>query len=549
MFGGIFLHYHLALFPEQEVMEITYSDTYFQDRVYLQNKNLIGDETIIEYSNGKRVDYKITPGMITNFSTKVLGEHVAEITHANKSRKYTYYVVSSADDTSLNGIIYVNDFTQTYYVNEPLNVEDAEIGFREIKGGYVCTEDIPLTESMISGFDSSTTGTKKLTVTYKNYTYSIPYYVVEKLTGPVTSDVFESNKIYYGNTVETTEHFRIEISGGSIIHSNYKTIIEEIYDAMCLVMGVTTTDTIIIQVDNKLFPSCGEHTIYINSYDFCVLDVGAFVHELAHAVIHSQVGTVNPLNAVVSEGLAKYVEYLTAKYLEQNNYYVSSLAITSTCVLNDVQFLGSDLYLYDFEKDVMFWERDEVVPNSQYEAGARFFAYLHKRYKDFCGWLKYPEFEDLETQDFIDLLKHYYNNPNVFAEFVPFEQMMAKTFVGFCTNTEVADLFLIDSDLSRVKYFNFVFDLYCAEMFRGDREFVYKDTYLNIDSAREQLTGLNIPFTEITLRTSKNVELELYSADGTLLNTIQNPSVEFELEGVSFIKFVGYGNVRCYFDF
>ena len=114
MFGGIFLHYHLALFPEQEVVEITYSDTYFQDRVYLQNKNLIGDETIIKYVNGKRVDYKITPGMITNFSTKVLGEHVAEITHANESRKYTYYVVSSADDTSLNGIMYVNDFATKY---------------------------------------------------------------------------------------------------------------------------------------------------------------------------------------------------------------------------------------------------------------------------------------------------------------------------------------------------------------------------------------------------------------------------------------------------
>jgi hypothetical protein len=75
------------------------------------------------------------------------------------------------------------------------------------------------------------------------------------------------------------------------------------------------------------------------------------------------------------------------------------------------------MYFYDFEKDLLDLRRDELVPNSQYEVGSRFFAYLHSRYKDFCGWLKNENLYAEDLSVWADNIKKYYKNENIFDEF------------------------------------------------------------------------------------------------------------------------------------
>ena len=48
-----------------------------------------------------------------------------------------------------------------------------------------------------------------------------------------------------------------------------------------------------------------------------------------------------------------------------------------------MDFIGNQIYLYDFENYLLTIGRDELEPNSQYEIGAKMFAYLDYRYDDF----------------------------------------------------------------------------------------------------------------------------------------------------------------------
>ena len=103
--------------------------------------------------------------------------------------------------------------------------------------------------------------------------------------------------------------------------------------------------------------------------------------------------------------------------------------------------------------------------------------------------------------------------------------------------------------MSYLNNYNYYFDFSVNKSAQGNQSFIYRDLYVNIDSARDQLMQSGIDFNELKLKTSKNVKIELYSALGELIRTVTNTATEFSLSEVSFIKFVGFGGITTYLTY
>ena len=78
----------------------------------------------------------------------------------------------------------------------------------------------------------------------------------------------------------------------------------------------------------------------------------------------------------------------------------------------------------------------------------------------------------------------------------------------------------------------------------GEKTIIYKDLYMSIDSAKDQLTQSGIVYSDLKLQTDKDIQIELYDSSGKLIQTILNSSQEFSVQNVSFIKLVGSGFVE-----
>lgn len=543
---GIFGLYRLGVFPEK-IEPIIYSHTDISDRVYLKNSKLIGDETISVVNNkNEQVSVKIFPQMIEGFDTSTIGKKYLKVNYGGVERHYRYFVVRSGDDDSLNCISKVFNLHTTYYVNEEINLTDVMVEFNEVVNGYLITDKVPVISEMVSGFDSSSVGIKTLTINHKGYKYKVRYYIVEKNEEKITTESFSDDVYYAEATTEETEHFKIEIAAGTFVKGDYKTLIEEVYATMLDVTGLVPNQKIIIKLNNTYFPSCGANVIYINTYQLFLGDTSAFPHELAHALDEIQAAPIPFNNGVFKEGFASYVEYLTIKKIAETNPMLYAYLGKPSSVVEDINFLGERMYFYDFEEDLLEIKRDDIVPNSEYEIGSRFFAYLHNRYFDFCSVLKYGELFTEDVSMFVYNLEKYYKNDNLIEEFYEYEQAFGVSFKGFITAKEYADFvgyYNIDSDYSVITTDNLYFKMDYAEPNWGHVCFNYKDFYLNLETAKNQLRTFGYDFTNFSMKSEKPITIELYAANGDLIQTITTVEKNevVDLTSVSFIKFVGAG--------
>ncbi len=135
----------------------------------------VGDELDISgakikvfYNNGVNETVDVTPEMVVNFDTTTPGTKTVRISYGGKNAEYTIVV------TPLVVVrIYITSMPkQAYYTGDALSVEGGQIAV-EYNSGRVSV--IRMAEEMISGFDTSKAGTKKLGVSYSgaSTTYTI----------------------------------------------------------------------------------------------------------------------------------------------------------------------------------------------------------------------------------------------------------------------------------------------------------------------------------------------------------------------------------------
>ena len=518
------------------------SVTNMSNRVYALNSGLYGDEKVyFKTPNGVSSSIPLDLSMVEFFDTSTVGKKVARVTYKYKVMIINYIVLPSVDSTDMDTIVSVENFNQNYYVGESINLTNVKLTICTNNLVTYSCSSINVTSSMVSGFDTSIVGTRKVTFTKENLSYNLSYFVSESYDEKVTSTSFALGKYYAVDTTEETEHFDINIKAGSYLASDYKEIIEKIYLAEQAASRLKFAPKIIIDVNENNYPSCAGLTLYLTPSDLLFDGSGAFVHELAHALDYSQ-GNKFSASSVVTEGWASYTEYLTVRYIYLNDQVLYARVGGYLDVIDNIDILGDKIYLYDLESELLYFGRDEVAANSQYEIGARFFSYLDYRYGDYCGWMGYRSNTN-SVEDWVTMMKQYYNNENLFMEMNKYLQAHSYKYYHLLNADEVDKFSYNDNDLSGIHLTNYYLDFSVAEVYRGRKSLRYKDLYINIETIRNQLNMKNIEFTSLTLSTDKNVEIELYDAQGNKLRTVTSTTSAFSLDGVSFIKLVGAGEV------
>jgi len=159
----------------EKVKSISLKDTGFKkDYKYGENLDLDNLSIVIQYISGKTEEVPVTSGMVTGYEPKTLGNQALTI-------KYDDFEVK----TSVSVKDYIKDIKLTppdkkeYKINENLSLAGGSI--TEVMASGATGNVISLTQNMVSGFDSTTPGTKTITVKYKEITKQFQVAVVNNV--------------------------------------------------------------------------------------------------------------------------------------------------------------------------------------------------------------------------------------------------------------------------------------------------------------------------------------------------------------------------------
>lgn len=187
--------------PNEIAVNVTYDDGNFKP---------------VQYSDSNASDFSFSPSVLSLGDTKVT------VTYKGKSTDQVVFV----NEKQVENITLTTDpAKKTYFIDQPLDVTGGEIKVSYDNGQ---TEAIPLTADMVSGFDSSTEGTKTLTVTYggKTTTYDIivkeaQVTSIELITPPTKKEYFTGDELdVTGGSInvyfEDNSYVNIALSAGMI---------------------------------------------------------------------------------------------------------------------------------------------------------------------------------------------------------------------------------------------------------------------------------------------------------------------------------------------
>ena len=159
----------------EKVKSISLKDTGFKkDYKYGENLDLDNLSIVIQYISGKTEEVPVTSGMVTGYDPRTLGNQALTI-------KYDDFEVK----TSVSVKDYIKDIKLTppdkkeYRINESLSLAGGSI--TEVMASGATGNVISLTQNMVSGFDSTTPGTKTITVKYKEITKQFQVAVVNNV--------------------------------------------------------------------------------------------------------------------------------------------------------------------------------------------------------------------------------------------------------------------------------------------------------------------------------------------------------------------------------
>ncbi|MBQ3920531.1 MAG: bacterial Ig-like domain-containing protein, partial [Oscillospiraceae bacterium] len=159
--------------------------------------DLTGTKLSVVYASGKTASVDVTGAMVTGFTTATAGTRTVTVTYGGKSTTYQITVKTPA----LVSISMANIPRTEYIVGASLDVTGGSIR-AEYEDGTVKT--VTLTASMVSGFNSSRTGTYTLTVTYSSKTTSYDITVRDAEVTSVTISAKPKTAYYIGDAIDLT---------------------------------------------------------------------------------------------------------------------------------------------------------------------------------------------------------------------------------------------------------------------------------------------------------------------------------------------------------
>lgn len=158
--NGVTKSTNYAITVKDDVSDIQIVGTPKTTYKYGESLDLTGVTLTITRPSGTTPGVKITQDMVSGYKSDQLGEQIVTISYGGKSKTFNVNVKDYVKDIEL-----VKPSKVTYKVNEPLDLAGASI--TEVMASGTKNKGIPVTENMVSEFDSTTKGPKTLTVTYQ----------------------------------------------------------------------------------------------------------------------------------------------------------------------------------------------------------------------------------------------------------------------------------------------------------------------------------------------------------------------------------------------
>ena len=152
------------------------------DYKYGENLNLSGGSVKIYMEDGTIKNVPLTSQMVTGYSKTTPGQQMLKVTYtSDDDKKYEGYFKVTVGEDYIKDTKFVAPTKKEYRIGDTIDLTGGSI--TEVYASEKLGNKYDLTNSMISGFDSTIPGTKQITVTFNNKTYQYSVTVKDRTLG------------------------------------------------------------------------------------------------------------------------------------------------------------------------------------------------------------------------------------------------------------------------------------------------------------------------------------------------------------------------------
>lgn len=186
---------------KDDIVSIKIKETPKQDYKYGEKLDVKGGTIEVTTKSGRVQEIPITESMVTGYAPNKLGPQELTVTYEGQTTTYTVEV-----EDAIASIEIVKPNKLVYNVGETMNLAGGKVIV--IMASGVKKSPIDMTADMITGFDTSTEGAKRITVTYEGMKATFNITVVDPLKS-ITSRQPKKDEYLYGEPLDLT--------GGAIV--------------------------------------------------------------------------------------------------------------------------------------------------------------------------------------------------------------------------------------------------------------------------------------------------------------------------------------------
>jgi len=165
------------IFDETEVTELKIKTNPTKMEYYEASEalDLTGAKITVSYSDGYEEEINITNDMTTGFDSSILGEQTITVTYNGQTVTFKINIIErEITSIELKSGPVKAEYTKNY---DDLDLTGAKI---TIHYSNNTSEDINITDTMVTGYDNSTLGENTITVTYKDKVTTFKVNIVER---------------------------------------------------------------------------------------------------------------------------------------------------------------------------------------------------------------------------------------------------------------------------------------------------------------------------------------------------------------------------------
>ena len=169
---------------EDELLSLSIAEPTKKEYVEGQELDLTGFSAAAIYASGLRINVT-NEVVISGYNSSILGEQTITVSYSDKITVTATFKVNVVERKITNIIVANNPDKTKYQIGEELDLTGLLVQAVYNDGSK---EDIDLADLTITGFDSSTSGEKTLTIVYLNYQTTLKIKILEAIT-PIQDNV------------------------------------------------------------------------------------------------------------------------------------------------------------------------------------------------------------------------------------------------------------------------------------------------------------------------------------------------------------------------